>query len=385
MRKSAEPIDSITRLASNLVATPSCGGHDSPEPVLGLAHDWLADHRLRPRLLADAAGKPVAVLVEISGAAPGPVLCLDACIDTAPAGDVAQWTAPPFSGAVREGRLSGRGAADSKAGVAILAHVARHVAEAGLARGALHVLFDADEHTGRFGGVRAYLDAVPRPPDAVSLGYPGNDCIVVGSRGFLRAKVHFAGKAAHSGAVERTGVNALNKAAAFTLKVSGTPFPDSRDDAFAFGPAATVTHLEGGEGFSVVPDRATCHIDIRLTRAFDSATALRWLEDIVHGVDRLAGIETVDQWPAYLVAPDDPLVTSFAVAAREAFGRPVPTDVCGPSNIGNLLAARGVPTICAPGVGFANIHAADEWADIASFGPVYRMYCDAARRFLSRP
>lgn len=382
---SAAPVDSITRLASSLVATPSCGGHHSPDPVLGLAHDWLADNRLRPRLLADAAGKPVAVLVEIAGAAPGRVLCLDACIDTAPAGDVGQWTAPPFSAVVRDGRLSGRGAADSKAGVAILAHVARHVAEAGLPRGTLHVLFDADEHTGRFGGVRAYLDALARPPDAVSLGYPGNDCIVVGSRGFLRAKVHFAGKAVHSGAIERTGVNALNKAAAFTLKVSEAAFPDAHDAAFAFGPAATVTHLEGGEGFSVVPDRATCHIDIRLTRAFDAATAQRWLEDIVHSVDRQAGIETVDQWPAYLVAPDDPLVTSFAAAAREAFGRAVPTDVCGPSNIGNLLAARGVPTICAPGVGFANIHGADEWADIASFAPVYRMYCDAARRFLSRP
>ena len=71
-------------------------------------------------------------------------------------------------------------------------------------RGAVHVLFDADEHTGRFGGVRAYLAAIPRLPDAVSLGYPGNDCIVVGSRGFLRAKLHFSGRAAHSGETERS-------------------------------------------------------------------------------------------------------------------------------------------------------------------------------------
>ena len=83
--------------------------------------------------------------------------------------------------------------------------------------------------------------------------------------------------------------------------------------------------------------------------------------------------------------PDAPLVESFVAAAREAFGRPMPTDVCGPSNIGNLLSARGVPTICAPGVGFGNMHAADEWADVESIGPVYEMYCDAVRRFLSRP
>ncbi len=371
-------------LASRLVATPSCGGIDAPDPVLGVAHDWLQKNELKPRVLRDGSEKPVAVLVEIAGAAPGPLLCLDACIDTAPAGDVAQWSDPPFSGVVREGRLLGRGCADSKAGVAILCHVARHLAVTGLPRGRVHVLFDADEHTGRFGGVRAYLDAVEQLPDAVALGYPGNDGVVAGSRGFLRARLHFQGKAAHSGEAERTGINALTKAARFAVTVADAPFPDTPDAAFPFGPAATVTRIEGGEGFSVVPDRATCHIDIRLTRTFDGEQAMAWLQAIVRSVDGQARVETVDHWPAYLVARDHVLVQSFSRAAAGAFGRPVPADVCGPSNIGNLLAARGVATICAPGVSFGNIHAADEWTDIASIAPVYEMYCDAALDFLTR-
>ncbi len=374
---SAAPIDSIVELAACLVATPSCGGIDSPQAVLDVAQAWLEGNGLRPRRLDD-----VALLVEIEGAAPGPLLCLDACIDTAPAGDAGQWSEPPFSAALRGRRLLGRGAADSKSGVAILAHVARHLAATGLPRGKLHVLFDADEHTGRFGGVRAYLSSIARPPDAVSLGYPGNDCVIVGSRGFLRARLQFSGRAAHSGEVERTGVNALTKAAAFALKVADAAFPPTHDPAFPFGPAATVTHLSGGEGFSVVPDRATCHVDIRLTRAFDGEQAARWLDGIVQAVDGQARIETVDHWPAYLVERDHALVGSFTAAAGQAFGRSIPADVCGPSNIGNLLAARGVPTICAPGVSFGNMHAADEWADIDSMAPVYAMYCDAARRFL---
>ena len=369
-------------MASRLVATPSCGGIDSPQAVLGIVHAWLADNRLKPRRLRDGEGKDVAVLVEIAGMAPGPVLCLDACIDTAPAGDLDQWTESPFCGAVRGRRLLGRGAADSKSGVAILAHAARHLAGTPIPRGSVHLLFDADEHTGRFGGVRAYLDAIARPPDAVSLGYPGNDCIVVGSRGFLRAKLRFAGRAAHSGEIERTGINALNKAAAFALKVAASSFPEMHDAAFPFGPAATVTHLSGGEGFSVVPDRATCNIDIRLTRAFDGARAMRWLEEIVRAVDGQSRIQTIDHWPAYLVEPSHDLVCSFSAAAERAFGRRIATDVCGPSNIGNLLAAQGVPTVCAPGVSFGNMHAANEWADIESIEPVYAMYCDAALRFL---
>jgi succinyl-diaminopimelate desuccinylase len=134
-----------------------------------------------------------------------------------------------------------------------------------------------------------------------------------------------------------------------------------------------------------VPDLAVCHVDIRLTRAFDAAEATRWLEAIVRDVDAQAGIEIVDSWPAYVVPPDHRLVRSFTAAASSAFGRPFAADVCGPSNIGNLLAARGVATVCAPGVSFGNMHAADEWADISSIGPVYATYCEAARRFLSRP
>jgi acetylornithine deacetylase/succinyl-diaminopimelate desuccinylase-like protein len=204
----------------------------------------------------------------------------------------------------------------------------------------------------------------------------------VGGRGFLRAQVRFAGKAAHSGEIERTGVNAISKAAAFALKVEHAHFPVTHDPAFPFGPQATITHIEGGQGYSIVPDSAACHIDIRLTRGFDAAAARRWLEAIAHEVEPYCRIDEVDHWPAYVVEPTERLAVGFTQAAQTAFGRPVPAEVSGLSNIGNLLAARGVPTICAPGVGFANIHATDEWADIDSMGPVYTMYCDAVRSFL---
>ncbi len=327
------PIDSIVGLASRLVATPSCGGIDPPDAILKLVFSWLGDNRLKPRLLHDPEGKPVAVTVEISGAKPGPVICLDACIDTAPAGDTAQWRASPFSGAVEGGRLWGRGAADSKVGVAIIAHVAKCLAETKIPCGTVHVLFDADEHTGRFGGVREFVNSVPRLPDAVALGYPGNEGIVVGSRGFLRVKVRFAGRSAHSGEIARTGINALTKAACFSLQIAEAEIPAARDEVFPFGPVATVTRIQGGEGFSQVPDLAICDLDVRLTRTFDAGSAMAWLEGIVQSVDAAipsgtaSRIETVDHWPAYLVDTAHSLVRSFADAAEGAFSRRIGTDV----------------------------------------------------------
>src|SRR5262249_48595102 len=162
-------------------------------------------------------------------------------------------------------------------------------------------------------------------------GYPGNDCMVVGSRGFFRVRVRFPGRAAHSGEIERTGVNAITKAAAFSLKVEHADFGQTRDHAFPFGPVATVTHIEGRQGYSIVPDHAACHIDVRLTRAFDETHARRWLVQVANEVDPQCRIEVVDHWPAYVVEPTNRLARSLATAAAAAFGRTIPAEVSGMS------------------------------------------------------
>jgi succinyl-diaminopimelate desuccinylase len=387
----AIPLDSIVSLASRLVSIPSRAGIDSTEPILNEAAAWLGRHGLAARRLHDAQGRPVALLVRIEGREAGPAICLNACLDTAPFGDENRWRASPSSGLVADGKLWGRGAADSKMGVSILAHAARFLSTTpSLSRGTVYVLFDADEHTGAFGGVKVFLKhATPRPLGA-ALGYPGDDALIVGSRGFLRAKVHVAGQAGHSGAVTDRGMNAISKAAALIDAIDGQPPSHGADHLFTFGPCATVTRIEGGEGYSQIPDRVVCNVDIRLTPGFALDAARSWLQQRVDLTDaRLPSpsptrIELVDHWPAYAVDTSHPLVAAFLQASRHAFGRDMPTFVCGPSNIGNFLAAQGVPTVCAPGVAHANVHGTDEYADLSTVPNVYSMYCAAVLDFLHR-
>jgi succinyl-diaminopimelate desuccinylase len=385
----AVPLDSIVDLAAHLVRIPSRAGIDPVEPILDAAAAWLERRGLAPTRLRNAQDQDVALLLRLDGRAPGPAILLNACLDTAPFGDDARWHASPTSGHIADGRLWGRGAADSKIGVAILAHVARHLAAMPQRpRGTVYVLFDADEHTGAFGGVRAFVRQAAALPAGAVLGYPGDKGLTLGSRGFWRVKLHVAGRAAHSGATDDRGVNALSTAAALIAAIDAQPPPRGSEAPFDFGPCATVTRIAGGEGFSVVPDRAVCNLDIRLTPGFDRAAARSWLERIVGAVDRRVAapaatrIEAVDHWPPYAVAPDHKLVTSFRRASRQAFGRDLPAFVCGPSNIGNLLAAHGVPTICAPGVACGNVHGTDEYAELASVSRVYRMSCAAVVAFL---
>lgn len=375
-------VDGIVALAAELVQLPSRAGIDSPEPVLRALSGWLATHGLQTRFLANDAGEPVGLHVRVVGPEAGPILCLDACIDTAPFGDPARWSRSPTSGAIGDGRLWGRGAADSKMGAAILVHVLRDlVATGAIRRGGVDLLLDADEHTGRFGGARAYLAALDRRPDGAVLGYPGNDELIRGSRGFHRVRLAVSGRAGHSGSTDRNGINAIAKLARLITELEETALPVEPAGPFDFGPRVTVTQIEGGEGFSVVPDRAACSLDMRLTPGFDADTAARWLAPIVERFG--ARIEPVDSWPPYLVAEADPLVRSFQSAGILAWGREVPLAVCGPSNIGNLFAAHGIPTLCGLGVTAENVHGTDECALLASVGAAWRGYFEGARRFLA--
>lgn len=381
---------SIVELTAKLVQIPSRAGVDPVEPLLDFLDDWLGERGLPSRRLHDAEGRLVGLYLRLASAAPGPVICLDACLDTAPFGDERAWTYPPTSGQIEGGRLLGRGAADCKVAMALFSHLLVELTSLGdLPCGEVYAVFDAYEHTGEFAGIKCFLDAVPRLPDAVLIGYPGNDKVVVGSRGFLRARLTVAGQAAHSGGTSRAGINAALKAARLTTRLHERPLPGELDPYFRFGPKLTVTAVHGGEGFSVVPDRCELNVDFRLTPNVGRDVAARWIETVVREIDtehpsgKPTAIEWLESWPAYRVDEESPLVTHFLAAAQEVFDRPIPPRISGPSNIGNFLAARGIPALAGFGVSYSNVHGTDESIEIASILPVYETYRRALDRILS--
>jgi hypothetical protein len=106
--------------------------------------------------------------------------------------------------------------------------------------------------------------------------------------------------------------------------------------------------------------------------------------DTVYPAPTPAHFDELESWPAYRLASDSAVANALLVAARRHRHSPPPPDVCGPSNIGNLLAAHGVDATCGFGVGYRNIHAANESASVVDIPIVYRTYRDAARGLLAR-
>src|SRR5512138_70329 len=386
----AAPVESISELIRTLVRIPS-RSEDDLSRVCQCVEEWLHARGIACEVLTGRAGDRLGIYCEIDGAAPGRWTVLNATLDTAGFGDPASWMFGPTEARVVDGWLHGRGSADSKAAVALFSHL---LVELHLDRsfaGRVGVLFDCDEHSGRFGGARAFFDRPydgngPPRPDGVLIGYPGMNEIVTGCRGFLRGRLLVHGIAAHSGSTRDRGINAISRAIVLAQRLESFALP-AADDDFPLPPQLTITGIRGGgEGFSQIPDLCELKLDMRLTPGFTDRSAREALQRIVDETDaqcrpaQRTEIVWYDGWPAYRVPASHPLVAAMREACRSALGADVPTAVVGPSNIGNYLASLGVPALCGFGVRDEGIHAANERIDLGTIEPVYSVYRDALRR-----
>jgi succinyl-diaminopimelate desuccinylase len=384
LRAAREDFADVVKLTRELVRVPSRGGIDSYDPVLETMAAWLAGHGLPCRRLASPDGATVALTCEVPGCRPGPRYVLDACLDTAPFGEEAAWTYPPLSGEITDEWLHGRGASDSKAGAAIFAHVAAHLRDmAGSFGGSVVLLFDVDEHTGGFGGAKAYFEGADAPGrvDGVMIGYPGLDHVITGGRGVLRARVHVRAVAGHSGS-SQAGAGAIAKAADLVRELRDAPLPGPAGPRFPLPAKLTVTAIDGGEGYSMVPDLCSLNVDIRLTPALDELAAAALLRGAAARIDATwpgtppAEVEVTTRWPPYALPDGSPLRDALLQAAAGAGLAPA-AKVAGPSNIGNYLAGLGIPATAGFGVDYRGLHGTDERIRLDSIPVVQAAYHQA--------
>jgi len=151
--------------------------------------------------IGDSARYPrVNVVARREGRGPGPCVHFNGHLDVVEAGH--GWSVNPFAGAVRGGRLFGRGACDMKGGIAAAVIALESLLDDGIALpGALEFSGTVDEETGGLAGV-AWLAGqgfFSRPRvDHVIIPEPLNvDRICIGHRGVWWAEIETFGRIAH--------------------------------------------------------------------------------------------------------------------------------------------------------------------------------------------
>jgi acetylornithine deacetylase/succinyl-diaminopimelate desuccinylase-like protein len=266
------------------------------------------------------------LVARLRGQAPGPVLGLLSHVDTVIA-EPAGWRHDPWSGALDEGCVWGRGALDMKSHTAAEVVAACSLARAGWrpARGDLVVISVIDEEVGGAGAAWVTEER----PDLVRCDYLLNEGggasfslggervydVCVGEKGVFRFTLTVDGVAGHA-SIPGAGDNALFKLPPL-LETLRTRRPDwdvtpgarafleglglwdgddpgraverlrAIDEALAATADATLrvtlapTMVDASDAMNVIPGRARLHVDCRTPPGMDEAGALRRIREVL--------------------------------------------------------------------------------------------------------
>lgn len=262
------------------------------------------------------------------------------------------------------GRIYGAGAADMKAGLAVmivLAELGLHM----LAYDVTLVFYAREEGTYAENELGPVLeqDADLKTVDLAVCLEPSDNKIQLGCCGTLHAQVTFRGKTGHS-ARPWEGDNAIVKAAALLQRLAALKPIEHRIDGHLYRTVTTVTMAQGGRGRNVVPDTFELNINHRFAPNTSSEQAQ---EDVRALVGPGADIEFIDVSPAAMPAASNPLVQKLIAAgvtvveAKQAW-----TDVA-------RFAEHGIPAInFGPGEN-AQAHQKNESTSSALMADGYRI------------
>ena len=343
----------------------------------------------RPNILARLPGRPG-----------GGRIVFEAHLDTV---SVAGMPGDPWSGEIRDGKLYGRGACDTKGGMAAMMHAMLELAAkpAGRAREVLFAATIDEEYAYR--GVVALCDSLApgvvdpeclsssRPPrhpwtaDAAIVAEPTQLRAVIASKGVLRWKIETQGVAAHS-SKPHLGINAIEHMAHVIAALQHETRRLAQKVHPLLGPATcNVGVIRGGVQVNFVPDRCEIEVDRRLLPG-ETPSAVwqayhRLMEQLMADhpsmqVHMLPPMLT--DWPLETQA-DAPAVVALSRVLAEYGLDAQPTGVPYGSDA-SKFSQLGIPSmILGPG-SIDQAHAAEEYiecAQVEQATEIYRRFVDA--------
>jgi len=338
------------------------------------------------------------VLAKLHGFKKEPVLMLNAHIDTKPVGDRDPWSVDPFSGAIRNGEMYGRGATDMKAAAAAMIIATSIIKESEFMPGGTVLLaMAADEEAGSSFGVGWLVLEKGIKADAAIVGEPSGvnesfEYLDISTRGLYGFDLIVKGTQMHSSLSDlKRGVNASVKLAKILsrmqteLKLTYEPSP--------FCPQGVTINpgvfIRGGVYYGVLPGLCTAGNDIR-TLPRMSQEKVR--EDIDRWLDRLRAEDSELDVSAELkvwvegaeIRQEEPIVKSCARAYREIFGHEPKIGMFPGGVDARFMINQGhFPAVSAFGPGLLQLaHGPDERVPVEDIIRATKVYAVAALDYL---
>lgn len=260
----------------------------------GIPYEIIAPREEMPNVVAQFDGKA-------GDPEEGNHLAFNGHLDTFPRRNEDRWERDPFSGAIDDGKIHGRGASDMHGGFtasfAAFLYLFEHRSEF---QGRVTLAAVSDEETGGKWGTDYVVESYPEyRGDALLSGEPSSNGIIrFGERGRSWTEISARGESAHTCSVPR-GQNATEELIQLLDDVKQLPEMDDiieipekyreiileskpqMDAAYGdgateriFKPRVNVGTIEGGEKVNLVAEDATAEVDIRLPIGTTTAEAL---------------------------------------------------------------------------------------------------------------
>ena len=359
-------------LAAQLISIDSVNpslvpGAAGEAAIAAFCATWLGDHGFEVTLLEDRPGRPTVVGVS-RGHGGGVSVLLNGHLDTVNASPEA------LRPTQRDGSLFGRGAFDTKGGVAALMVAAARVA-AGEHPGDIIVGLVADEEFGSLGTeeLLAHLRVAGVTTGAAIVVEPSQLELTLAHRGFAWFEIGIEGLAAH-GSMPEQGIDAIAHAGLILRAL------DSLRDRLEATPAhplvgqgtVRVATISGGVDAATVAPACTLTIERRSLpgETPDSVEAeLRsalgdLLDDERPGHARATLTRLVARG-GFEADPESAIVRAVAASAHSVLGAPPAVRGEPFWTDAGLVAEAGIPCLVI-GVAGGGAHADEEWATTAS-------------------
>jgi succinyl-diaminopimelate desuccinylase len=360
--------DEIMALCQSMVKVPSLPGEEGAVADLALAAMKALSY---DETWVDPAGNVVGI---VKGSA-GPRTMFNGHIDIVDAGNPADWTHPPFAGAIHDGHLWGRGSADMKGPLAAMIFAAGlFKAWDRVPHGDVVVCAVSLEEVGGW-GTQLLLENNDLKADRALVGEPTDSYLLPGHRGRIILQARIKGKSMHGSIVNREAnplfplarfIDALPEASATLAK--GVSYLTVTPTAIASSPA----------GPNLTPSQLTQTLDVRVGPGVEAGRIRRELNGLLQkhlgpacsgsveiarqGLRTYTGLESAvdDVVPGYELPPDDAWAREAGERLRMALGYDPWGELARFTCDACRLGQAGIPTLLfGPGdIGLA--HSADE-------------------------
>ena len=307
--------------------------------------------------------------------------------DVVPVGDASAWRHAPFSGALEDGKLFGRGAADMKGGIAAFVGAVRQFVEC-YADGSISLIITGDEEgDADYGTVKMveWMRAHDHLPDVCVVGEPTNpdqlgDVIKNGRRGSLSCQLTVDGVQGHV-AYPHLADNPIVRLLAMLAPVNGVTL-DGGNDYFDASTAHITSIDTGNAAGNVIPAMVSARFNIRFNTEHKADDLIGWLEE---HFNRIGGSWQAD-WRVSaepFVTPAGPLTDLMQAAITEVTGKNAEL-----STSGGTSDARFITHLCPVaefGLVGQTMHKVDEHVSIDDIDQLTAIYLAMLTRFFEVP